>query len=152
MSKEKIDLENLDLKRTYTFEEFEWINKQPKKNPIEIDGQPVDLFEFKDNKLVPMPQTPIKFETVVCEIGAQLRNWNVMTGQNGIITFSQGGLILTLGEPFSPIFVVEVANIAKKSDPEYKEVYIYRKGQNQYLHRWKDVDEDEILSEFTLDV
>ncbi|CAG8521417.1 5925_t:CDS:2, partial [Dentiscutata erythropus] len=203
------DLENLDLKRTYTFEEFEWINEQLKKNSIEIDGQPVDLFEFKDNKLVPMPLTPIKFEAVVLEIVAQLRNWNVMTGQNGIITSSQGGFnfnvggkktieapdvafvprrvydnlteqqrITFKGEPFSPIFVVEVANITKRSvfdkldskfkddylseesavqlgwliDPENKEVFVYKRGRNRYHHGWKNVDGGETLPKFKLRV
>ncbi|CAG8797171.1 17979_t:CDS:2, partial [Racocetra persica] len=56
-----------------------------------IDGNPVNLFEFNEGKLLPMPQKPIIMEAVACEISGQLRNWNVYTRQNGIITTSQGG-------------------------------------------------------------
>ncbi|CAG8789307.1 9200_t:CDS:1, partial [Cetraspora pellucida] len=87
----KLDLENLDFKRTYTFEEFELINEQLKTHTLEIDGNPVDLFEFNKGKLLPMPQSPINKEVIVHEISRQLGNWNVYTRQNGIITTSQGG-------------------------------------------------------------
>ncbi|CAJ0829798.1 13149_t:CDS:2 [Entrophospora sp. SA101] len=85
------DLDNLDLNRTYTFEEFEFINEQLKTYTLEINETPVDLFEFNKGKILPMPQNPISKEAVVCEISSQLRNWNVQTRENGIITTSQGG-------------------------------------------------------------
>ncbi|CAJ0636832.1 9230_t:CDS:2 [Entrophospora sp. SA101] len=87
----KIDLDHLDLNRTYTFEEFEFINEQLKTHTLEINETPVDLFEFNKGKILPMPQNPISKEAVVCEISRQLSNWNVQTRQNGIITTSQGG-------------------------------------------------------------
>ncbi|CAG8841056.1 21027_t:CDS:1, partial [Racocetra persica] len=89
----KLDLDNLDFKRTYTFEEFELINEQLKTRTLEIDGNPVNLFEFNEGKLIPMPQNPISKEAVACEIFGQLRSWNVYTHQNGIITTSQGGFV-----------------------------------------------------------
>ncbi|CAG8653230.1 12492_t:CDS:2, partial [Racocetra fulgida] len=150
MSKEdnqEINLKNLDLNRTYTFEEFELINEQLKKNPIEVDGEPVDLFEFIDNKLVPMPQRAFKMGAVVSEIAAQLGQWNVRTRKNGIITSSQGG------EPFSPIFVVEVENIAKQSnfnklDSKFKDIYFAKESAVQL----GNINGDEILPKFTLKI
>nr|CAG8670380.1 4750_t:CDS:2 [Entrophospora candida] len=87
----KIDLDHLDLNRTYTFEEFEFINEQLKTHTLEINETPVDLFEFNKGKILPMPQNPISKEAVVCEISRQLGNWNVQTCENGITTTSQGG-------------------------------------------------------------
>ncbi|CAG8809954.1 20139_t:CDS:2, partial [Racocetra fulgida] len=55
-------LNNLDFKRTYTFEEFELVNEQLKTRTLKIDGNPVDLFEFNKGKLLPMPQNPINKE------------------------------------------------------------------------------------------
>src|SRR2546421_2439215 len=98
MSKLKINLENLDLNRVYTLEEFELINEELKRGHIEINGKPVDLFELdKNGKLVPMPQATVEFEAVVGEIVGQLGNWNVHTRQNGIITTSQGGYDFNVG-------------------------------------------------------
>ncbi|CAG8583872.1 3524_t:CDS:2, partial [Scutellospora calospora] len=90
-SNHKLDIDNLDFKRIYTFEEFELINEQLKTHTLKIDGNPVNLFEFNEGKLLPMPQNPISKEAVACEISSQLRNWNVYARQNGIITTSQGG-------------------------------------------------------------
>ncbi|RHZ77193.1 hypothetical protein Glove_184g74 [Diversispora epigaea] len=87
----KVDIDNLDLKRTYTFEEFELINELLKTRTLEIKGNPVNLFEFDNGRLLPMPQSPISREAVVCEISRQLCNWNVQTRQNGVFTTSQGG-------------------------------------------------------------
>ncbi|KAF0556651.1 hypothetical protein F8M41_015011 [Gigaspora margarita] len=87
----EINLQELDLDRNYTIEEFETINKQLKNNPIEINKQPVDLFEYKNKKLVPMPQCAIKIEAVVAQIVSQLDRWNAQTHRNGIVTSSQGG-------------------------------------------------------------
>ncbi|CAJ0834163.1 10983_t:CDS:2 [Entrophospora sp. SA101] len=87
----KIDLDNLDFNSTYTFEEFELINEQLKTHTLEIEGNPVNLFELDKGKLLPMPQNPISKEAVVCEISRQLSNWNVQTRENEIITTSQGG-------------------------------------------------------------
>ncbi|CAB4431933.1 unnamed protein product [Rhizophagus irregularis] len=42
-------------------------------------------------ELLSIPQSPIANEAVVHEISRQLGNWNVETGQNGIVTTSQGG-------------------------------------------------------------
>ncbi|CAG8603621.1 13231_t:CDS:2 [Cetraspora pellucida] len=90
-SNHKLDIDNLDFKHIYTFEEFESINEQLKTHTLKIDGNPVNLFEFHEGKLLPMSQNSISKEAVVCEISRQLCNWNVYTRQNGIITTSQGG-------------------------------------------------------------
>ena len=50
---EKIDLENLDLKKVYTFEEFEYINEQFKTRTIQLNGKPINLFEYENGKLIP---------------------------------------------------------------------------------------------------
>ncbi|PKY46622.1 hypothetical protein RhiirA4_444419 [Rhizophagus irregularis] len=136
---EKIDLENIDLKKVYTFEEFEYINDQLKTRTIQLNGKPVNLFEYENGKLIPMPQTPYARGKVVLEIGRQLANWNIETHQNGGVTFSQGGFNFNVGgqrtilapdvsftpkqtdrnlnslqnwtfqgQPFTPIFIVEV--------------------------------------------
>ncbi|PKC15986.1 hypothetical protein RhiirA5_407559, partial [Rhizophagus irregularis] len=62
--KKKIDLKNLDLTHIYILEEIEYINE---------------------------PQSPIAIKAVVHEISRQLGNWNIKTGQNGIVTTSQRG-------------------------------------------------------------
>ncbi|GBC33867.2 uncharacterized protein OCT59_019207 [Rhizophagus irregularis] len=144
---EKIDLENIDLKKVYTFKEFEYINDQLKTRTIQLDGKPVNLFEYKNGKLIPMPQVPIARAAVVAEIVRQLGNWNIETHQNGRITSSQGGFDFNVGgartlrapdvtfaprqttrslnalqnwtfqgQPFTPIFVVEVDFIQSESE------------------------------------
>jgi hypothetical protein len=89
---QEIDFDNLDLERSYTLEEFEYINGRLKNYVLEIDGHPVNLFELDENgKLVPIPQTPCRREQVVAEIAWQLANWNTQTQQDGGVTTSQGG-------------------------------------------------------------
>ncbi|CAG8438670.1 9722_t:CDS:2 [Diversispora eburnea] len=61
-----MDLDNLDLNRIYTFEEFEYINDQPKYHTLEINGQPVNHFELDKN-----------MEAVVSEIVRQLGNGTI---------------------------------------------------------------------------
>ncbi|CAG8552395.1 17545_t:CDS:2 [Dentiscutata erythropus] len=69
------------------------VYKRPVKyHTFEINGQPVNLFEHdKNGNLIPMPHTTINMEAVVSEIVRQLGNWNVQTGQGGVVTSSQGG-------------------------------------------------------------
>jgi Uma2 family endonuclease len=89
---QEIDLDNLDIERSCTLEEFEYINSRLKNYTLEIDGKPVNLFELDENgKLVPKPQTPYSRERVVAEIARQLGNWNIQTQQGGGVTTSQGG-------------------------------------------------------------
>ncbi|PKY29580.1 hypothetical protein RhiirB3_530575 [Rhizophagus irregularis] len=162
---EKIDLENIDLKKVYTFKEFEYINDQLKTRTIQLDGKPVNLFEYKNGKLIPMPQ-------VVAEIVRQLGNWNIETHQNGRITSSQGrfdfnvGGARTLrapdvtftprqttrslnalqnwtfqGQPFTPIFVVEVDFIQSESefqafDDRFRNEF-FAPGTSGNIHSWK---------------
>uniref|UniRef100_U9U1R3 Putative restriction endonuclease domain-containing protein n=1 Tax=Rhizophagus irregularis (strain DAOM 181602 / DAOM 197198 / MUCL 43194) TaxID=747089 RepID=U9U1R3_RHIID len=78
--KKEIDLKNLDLTHIYTPEEIEHINNHLKTR-----------INFENGRLLPIPQSPIANEAVVHEISRQLGNWNVETGQNGIVTTSQGG-------------------------------------------------------------
>ena len=44
--KAEINLDNLDLERSYTFEEFEYINSQLKNHTLEIDGHPINLLSL----------------------------------------------------------------------------------------------------------
>ncbi|KAF0514293.1 zinc finger, c2h2 domain-containing protein [Gigaspora margarita] len=94
----KLDIDNLDLNRSYTLEEFEFINDQLKTRTLKIEGQPVNLFDLNRNgKLIPMPQAPYYIEKVVTVIATQLQNWNIQTGKNGGVTSSQGGFDFDVG-------------------------------------------------------
>ncbi|CAG8616830.1 9302_t:CDS:2 [Cetraspora pellucida] len=206
----KIDVNNLNLDRSYTLEEFEFINDQLKTRTLEIDGQPVNLFDLdKNGKLIPMPQSPYSREIVVAEIVRQLGDWNIWTKQNGGVTSSQGGFDFDVGcgrmirapdiaytpkeihrslnekqnwsfrgEPFTPVFVVEIGNISSHSkfekldrkfkdiyfaegtsvqlawliDPENKEIHVYKRGQRRINHGWKDVVGGDFLPRFTLEI
>src|SRR5687768_12961411 len=76
-----LNLDNLDLDRTYTFKEFEIISDQLKTRSLKIKGEIINHFELdKFGKLVPIPPTTIDKETAVMEIGRQLSNWNIQTG------------------------------------------------------------------------
>ncbi|CAG8490608.1 6201_t:CDS:2 [Paraglomus brasilianum] len=98
MSKAKIDLANLDFNRTYSFEEFEFVNEQLKTRTLEVNGQPVNLFDLDANrKLVPMPQATHCMEVTVATIVGELYNWNVQTRQNGDIKTAQGGFDFSVG-------------------------------------------------------
>ncbi|CAG8546099.1 16104_t:CDS:2 [Cetraspora pellucida] len=207
---EKIDVNNLNLDRSYTIEEFEVINDQVKTRTLEIDGHPVNLFDLdKNGKLIPMPQSPYSREKVVAEIVRQLGDWNIWTQQNGGVTSSQGGFDFDIGggktirapdiaytpkeidrkldaqqnwsfkgNPFTPIFVIEVGNISTRSkleeldrkfndvyfaegtsvqlgwliDPENKEIHIYRRGRCRINHGWKDVNAKDFLPRFILEI
>ncbi|RIA99025.1 hypothetical protein C1645_731224 [Glomus cerebriforme] len=78
--KKKLDLNNLDLNCTYTDEELDIISKNLTVHT-----------NFENGRLIPIPQNPIVKEAIIQEISRQLGNWNIQTGQNGIITTSQGG-------------------------------------------------------------
>lgn len=100
-----IDFDNLDLARRYTFKEFETINERLKTNPVGLNDLSkkrfgfeghINHFEYDAGFLIPMPETPIEKEATAGEIFAQLRNWNVQTGQNGVPTTSQGGFNFTV--------------------------------------------------------
>ncbi|CAJ0756219.1 13503_t:CDS:2, partial [Entrophospora sp. SA101] len=206
----KIDFNNLNLDRSYTLEEFEFINDQLKTRILEIDGHPVNLFDLdKNGKLIPMPQSPYSREKVVAEIVRQLSNWNIWTRQNGGVTSSQGGFDFDVGggktirapdiaytpkeidcqldaqqnwsfkgDPFTPIFVIEVGNISTHSkfeeldrkfkdvyfaegtsvqlgwliDPENKEIHVYRRDRCRINHGWKNVNAEDFLPRFTLEI
>src|ERR1044072_8111623 len=92
---EKIDLENIDLKKVYTFEEFEYINNQLKTRTIQLNRKPVNLFKYKNGKLIPIPQTPYAREKVVAKIVRG--NWNIEIHQNGGVTSLQGGFNFNVG-------------------------------------------------------
>ncbi|RHZ53530.1 hypothetical protein Glove_441g113 [Diversispora epigaea] len=166
----KVDLENLDLKKIYTFEEFTYINDQLKTRTIEIDEEPINLFEFDNEKLIPMPQAPYAIEKVVSKISFQLEY--EYKSKWGYLQLNQLQDWTFKGHPFTPIFLVEVTNIKKKLDfenyndrfryeflrpgtsvqlcflidigPEKRKIYSWRKYQNntvrQYEHGWKDLD------------
>ncbi|CAG8784062.1 12578_t:CDS:1, partial [Racocetra fulgida] len=90
--KHEIDLDNLDFNRSYTLEEFEYINEQLKTRTLIVDGEPVNLFELDEKgHLIVMPQTPYCREKVVFEISRQLENWILSSRDGGGGTCSQGG-------------------------------------------------------------
>ncbi|CAG8756617.1 9159_t:CDS:2 [Gigaspora margarita] len=167
----KIDINNLNLDRSYTLEEFEFINDQLKTRTLEIDGQPVNLFDLdKNGKLIPMPQSLYSREIVVAEIVRQL-------GEG--ITSSQGGFDFDVGcgrmirapdiaytpkeiyrllnekqnwsfhsKPFTPVFVVEIGNISsyskfEKLDRKFKDIY-FAEGTSVQLGWLIDPENKEI--------
>jgi Uma2 family endonuclease len=197
-----LDLNKLDLIRTYTPEELELINNNLKTR-----------INFENGRLLPIPQAPIANEAVVHEISRQLGNWNVDTNKNGIVTTSQGGFNFSVtgqkkiraphiafipeniynsldktqlwtlqGQPFTPIFVVEVVNISDEAifneidirfkndyfangtsvrlawliDPKNQEIWAYRKSNNNVITRrkfeWENLDGGDILPGFTLNI
>ncbi|CAB5144130.1 unnamed protein product [Rhizophagus irregularis] len=102
-----------------------------------------------------MSQIPYCKEQVVAEIAAQLRNWNIQTRQVLQLTNEQAWSFQSAS--FTPIFLVEVADIGVDTDnpkfrevdkrfkeklitqsivvqfgwlidPQHKQIYIYRKG------------------------
>ena len=87
----------------YSVETFEAINDWLKTNSLEIDGEPINHFEYdSEGRLIAMTQTPIEKEAAVAEIVRQLGNWNVYTAQNGVVTSSQGGFLLGQGTIRAP--------------------------------------------------
>ncbi|CAG8617911.1 3266_t:CDS:2, partial [Funneliformis mosseae] len=176
---QEIDLDNLDLDRSYILEEFEYINSRLKNYTLEIDGKPVNLFELdKNGKLVPMAQTPFRREQVVAKIASQLRNWNIQTQQGGGVTTSQGGFDFVIdhetairasdawtfqGAPFTPTFLVEVADIEKdtdnskfkEADERFKNELIIRstvEGRRRSNPGWRDISGKDVLPGFVLDM
>ncbi|CAG8743549.1 3122_t:CDS:2, partial [Gigaspora rosea] len=120
-AQQKINLNDLDLNRSYTFEEFEYINDQLKYHTFEINGQPVNLFEHdKNGKLIPMPQSTINMEAVVSEIGRQLGRRTIrapdvsFTSKDVYCHLTQQQLWTFKGEPFTPMIVIEVSDTTKK--------------------------------------
>lgn len=94
---QEIDLDNLNLERSYILEEFEYINNQLKNFTLKINRHSVNFFELNENgKLVLITETPCMREAIVAEIAAQLRNWNIQTAQGGAITTSQSGFDFTI--------------------------------------------------------
>nr|CAG8647497.1 1971_t:CDS:2 [Entrophospora candida] len=153
----KIDFNNLNLDRSYTIEEFEFINDQLKTRILEIDRHPVNLFDLdKNGKLIPMPQSPYSREKVVAEIVRQLSNWNIWTRQNGGVTLSQGGFDFDVGGgkairapdiAYTPK-EIDFGNISSHSkfvelDREFKDVY-FAEGTSVQLGWLIDPENKEI--------
>ncbi|CAB4405813.1 unnamed protein product [Rhizophagus irregularis] len=112
---QEIDLDNLNFERSYTLEEFEYINSQLKNFTLEINRYPVNFFELDENgKLIFITETPCMREAVVAEIAAQLRNWNIQTAQGGVITTSQGGFDFTINHS-TVIRVPDVAFVSQNT-------------------------------------
>ncbi|CAB4386698.1 unnamed protein product [Rhizophagus irregularis] len=111
---------------------------------------------FENGRLLPIPQSPIANEAVVHEISRQLGNWNVETSQNGIVITSQGGydfsLLTFLGQPFTPIFVAEVVNVSKEAIFNEYEKDDDDENITHQKCKWEDLDSDNILPDFTLDI
>ncbi|CAG8750915.1 387_t:CDS:1, partial [Funneliformis mosseae] len=125
------------LERTYTLEEFEYINSQLKNHTLEIDGKPINLFELDENgKLIPMPQATINMEAVVTEIAAQLRNWNVYTRQGGVVTTSQGGFKFATEDSEDEI-TTQAGKKIRAPDVSFTPKDIYRNLDEQQLWTFK---------------
>ncbi|RIA90367.1 hypothetical protein C1645_737930 [Glomus cerebriforme] len=201
--RKKLDLDNLDLNRAYTKEELKIIN-----NNLKVQTN------FENERLIPIPQNPIAKEAIIQEISRQLGNWNIQTGQGGLVTTSQGGFnfsasnrrnkiiapdiaftpdttYITLnqkqlwsfnGQPFTPIFVVEVAVVTSDAilnaiDNRMKNdyfaintsvklgwiidpmniIWVYKKENNEKFptrHKcdWDDLDGGNVLPGFTLEI
>ncbi|CAG8622675.1 1306_t:CDS:2, partial [Acaulospora morrowiae] len=180
MPKAQMDLANLDFSRTYSFEEFELINEQLKTRSLEVNGQPVNLFDLdKNGKLFPMPQATVCMEATVAEIVRQLGNWNIQTRQNGLITTSQGGFNFsvegrrTIGAPdvsFIPKSVFRQLTELQRwtfqvgtsvqlgwlIDPINRRIWVYKRNQHGNVYRrervWEDVEGGDVLPRFTLEV
>ncbi|RIB16092.1 hypothetical protein C2G38_2190893 [Gigaspora rosea] len=156
----KIDVNNLNLDRSYTLEEFEFINDHLKTCTLEIDGQPINLFELdKNGKLIPMPQSPYAREIVVAEIerfnfdiggGKMIRAPDVAyTSKEIHRSLNKKQIWSFRGEPFTPVFVVEIGYI---SNPESKKIHVYKRGRRYINHRWKDIDGRDFLPRLTLEI
>ncbi|CAG8438651.1 8564_t:CDS:2 [Cetraspora pellucida] len=98
MSEQKIILNNIDLNQTYTFKEFELINEKLKTHTLEINENPVDLFDLDaKGNLIAMPQATHCMEVTVAEITRKLCSWNLFSRKNGDIKTSQGGFNFNVG-------------------------------------------------------
>ncbi|CAG8490936.1 13949_t:CDS:2 [Acaulospora morrowiae] len=156
---EYLDLDNLDMNRAYSLEEFEIISDQLKYRTLIIDDEPIHHFELdKSGKLIPMPPTVFRKEYAVAKIVAQLENWNKESRQKGVVTSSQGfklesGEVVApdvaytprdtchglddsqldsfQGEPFSPTVVVEVEDFENIHGTKFNKVDL--KFKNVYF-------------------
>ncbi|CAG8517822.1 6911_t:CDS:2 [Dentiscutata erythropus] len=85
-------------KRSSCIDEFELINDKPKSHTLEINDNPVNLFDLNaKGNLVAIPQATHCIEVVVAEINRQLCTWNLFARQNGDIKTSQGGFDFNVG-------------------------------------------------------
>ncbi|POG67846.1 hypothetical protein GLOIN_2v1878753 [Rhizophagus irregularis DAOM 181602=DAOM 197198] len=132
-----------------------------KRRPVEREIEYINKYlkthiNFENERLLPIPQSPIANEAVVHEISRQLGNWNVETSQNGIVITSQGGydfsLLTFLGQPFTPIFVAEVVNVSKEAIFNEYEKDDDDENITHQKCKWEDLDSDNILPDFTLDI
>nr|CAG8439682.1 13213_t:CDS:2 [Entrophospora candida] len=172
----KIDLDHLDLNRTYTFEEFEFINEQLKTHTLEINGTPTREngitttsqggfdFNISGQQAIRAPDVAFTPKNIYCLLNHQ-QQW----------TFK--------GQPFTPTCVVEVAvtqegyqkfndldqkfrevyfatgssvELGWLVDPQNKQIYIYRRRANRVVYRtshgWDNVNGGDVLPGFTLEV
>ncbi|RIB15536.1 hypothetical protein C2G38_2247565 [Gigaspora rosea] len=143
----KLDLDNLNFKRTYTFEEFELVNEQLKTRTLEIDGTPVDLFEFNKGKLLPMPQKSIHAPDVA------------FIPKNIYRSLDHQQQWSFKGQSFTPTFIVEVAVVQESYqefndlDQKFREIYFEVSGVvYRTSHGWNNVNGGSILPGFTLEV
>ncbi|CAB4400318.1 unnamed protein product [Rhizophagus irregularis] len=70
---QEIDLDNLNLERSYTLEEFKYINSQLKNFTLEINRYSVNFFELDENGklvLITETRTPCMRKAIVAEIAA----------------------------------------------------------------------------------
>ncbi|CAG8736799.1 15429_t:CDS:2, partial [Racocetra fulgida] len=171
-AQQKIDFNDLDLNRSYTFEKFEYINNQLKYHTFKINRQPVNLFKHdKNGNLIPMPQATINIEAVISEIVKQLGNWNVQTGgfnfyiggrrmiripdisftsKNVYRHLTQQQLWTFKGEPFIPMVVIEVSDTIKDFNTnKKKKVFDDLDEKFKFKHFAGDIDEGDILPGFT---
>ncbi|CAG8714372.1 5619_t:CDS:2, partial [Racocetra persica] len=155
--KHKIDLDNLDFNRSYTLEEFEYINEQLKTCTLIVDREPVNLFELDEKgHLIAIPQTPYYREKFVFEISGQFRNW-ILSSRNedgDIGNDINNSKFVYLDEKIKNEYFVEGTSVQLcwLIDPQNKRIYTYKRGRRRQEHGWKDINRENILSNFTLDI
>ncbi|CAG8560609.1 16563_t:CDS:2 [Acaulospora morrowiae] len=116
----------------------------------EVNGQPINLFDLnKNGKLVPMPQATHCMKITIAEIVRQLGQKTIRAPDISFISKS--------GQPFTPMFIVEVGNITiismfKELDNRFKHKYFADRTSVQlnWLYAWEDVEGGDVLPMFIL--
>ncbi|CAB5374332.1 unnamed protein product [Rhizophagus irregularis] len=121
---QEIDLDNLNLERSYTLEEFKYINSQLKNFTLEINRYSVNFFELDENgKLVLItetrtpcaPFTPI-FLVEISDIEKDIYNSKFREVDR---KFKEEFITLSTSVQLGWLI-----------DPQNKRIHIYRKSRN----------------------
>ncbi|CAB4382558.1 unnamed protein product [Rhizophagus irregularis] len=204
-SRKKFDINNIDFSRTYSLEEFELIKDHIKNNHpnFELVGGKLVSIPYS-----PIVYEAIVHE-ISRQLGNwninNVKNGVVTTSKGGFdfnvsgsqkirapdITFTSANIYRSLdeeqlwsfnGQPFTPLFVVEVANLKKKEvekeidtrfkkeyfasgtsvelgwlfDPLNRIIWVYKRNKNGEPYRrsqpWENLEGGKILPGFTLEL